>query len=251
MHRFFIPDDRIIQNTVTIKGAPVHRLRNVLRLGTGDRIVVLDDSGWEYEVELRTIHENVVEGAVTGKTRSAGEPVTRITLYQALLKGSSFEYVLQKCTEIGVSAFVPLTCDRCVATRPSNSRFARWQRVILEAAQQSRRGKLPVMHPAARFHDIFESLTGDSVLLWEEEHRGFRDILRSLLTPGHSHEINLFVGPEGGFSSEEVAFARSHGIISAGMGNRILRAETAGLAAAAVTLYEFGDLGGDVTSPRL
>ncbi|MEE8373789.1 MAG: RsmE family RNA methyltransferase [Dehalococcoidia bacterium] len=248
MHRFFLPEDQAIQDTVAISGSLAHKLRNVLRLGAGDRIIVLDNSGWEYEVELKAVHQDTAEGTVIGKTMSAGEPASRITLHQALLKGSSFEIVLQKCTEIGVSAFVPTICDRCVAVSPGSSRVDRWRKVILEAAQQSRRGKLPVLRPPDQFRRACESAGGVSVLLWEgEESRGFKSVLREVLATGPPDEVNIFVGPEGGFTPEEVDIARGFGIAVAGMGHRILRAQTAGLVAAAITFYELGEIGGGVT----
>lgn len=245
MHRFFLPQNCITQSSVVVAGKLAHRLRNVLRLGTGDRIIILDNSGWEYEVEIRAMSGGKLEGAIISRAPAAGEPRTRITLYQALLKGSNFELVLQKCTEIGVTGFVPMVCERCVAAEPTGSRLGRWQSIILEAAQQSRRGKLPVLHNVVQFREACESATGVSLLPWEEEKvRGIGAALEGLPKTENTHEVSIFVGPEGGFSPHEVDFARSCGIEPVSLGSRILRAETAGLVAAAVTLYEFGELGG-------
>ncbi len=245
MHRLFLSEDCIAENTVAITGSLIHRLRNVLRLGAGDHIVVLDNSGWEYEVELRTTGRNRLEGVVTNKALAAGEPRTRITLYQALLKGSSFEMVLQKCTEIGVMSFVPMVCERCVAGEPTSNRLSRWGNIIVEAAQQSRRGKLPVLHSLVQFKEACEIGAGASILPWEGEGvRGVGDVLRSLPRAEDAPEISIFVGPEGGFSVGEVQYAQSWGITPVSLGKRILRAETAGLVAATVTLYEFGELDG-------
>jgi len=151
MHRFFLPADWIAEGTVAITGKLVHQIRNVLRLGAGDHITVLDNSGWEYEVELQKMDSARVEGKVVSKSPAAGEPRTKITLYQALLKGSNFEFVLQKCTEIGVAGFVPLICERCVAGDPDSKRLSRWRSIIREAAELSRRGKLPVLHNPTSF----------------------------------------------------------------------------------------------------
>lgn len=206
--------------------------------------MVLDDSGWEYQVELRALGREKAEGTVLGKALSPGEPGTGITLYQALLKGSSFELVLQKGTEIGVSGFVPIICDRCVAADPGSSRLSRWHKVILEAAQQSRRGRLPALQAPTQLRAACESAKGISLFLWEDERKqGLRTVLRSLLASGSVPEINIFAGPEGGFSPGEVDIARSCGIEPVTTGHRILRAETAGLVAAALALYECGDLG--------
>jgi 16S rRNA (uracil1498-N3)-methyltransferase len=239
LHRFFIPADWITRNTVVITGKLVHRLRNVLRLRAGAHIIVLDDTGWEYEVELKTVGSAEIEGAILNSNLAAGEPRTRITLYQALLKGSNFELVLQKCTEIGVSEFVPMLCERCVAGEPDSKRLDRWKSVIVEAAEQSKRGNLPVLQNLTLFNDACSQTDGLSLIPWEgEASQGIGDILK---TNRNVVKVRIFVGPEGGFSPGEIELARSRSIIPVSLGPRILRAETAGLVAAAITLYEFGD----------
>ena len=245
MHRFFLPGDCFKGGTVSIPGKLAHRLRNVLRLGVGDHIIALDNRGWEYEVELGVADGSRVEGAIVNKTLAASEPEIRITLYQALLKGSSFELVLQKCTEVGVNGFVPVVCERCVAGEPAANRLRRWQDIILEAAQQSRRGKIPVLYPLLRFREACGSAGGIALMPWEEEvERGLGDVLKGYAGAGSAQEVSIFVGPEGGFSAAEVETARGYGIEPVSMGRRILRAETAGLVASSVVLYEFGELGG-------
>jgi 16S rRNA (uracil1498-N3)-methyltransferase len=246
MHRFFISPDCIAEGTVAIDGKLVHQIRNVLRLGAGDHITVLDNSGWEYEVELQKVVSNKVEGSVISKSLAVAEPGTKIILYQALLKGSNFEFVLQKCTEIGVAGFVPVICDRCVAGEPDGKRLGRWRSIITEAAEQSRRGDLPILHNAISFTEACKSANGISLLPWEgEKVKGIRDFLRTHTKTGNVTAFSIFVGPEGGFSPYEVEFAQSSGIIPVSLGRRILRAETAGIVAAAVTLYECGDLNGN------
>jgi 16S rRNA (uracil1498-N3)-methyltransferase len=243
MHRFFLPADWIAEDTVVITGKLVHQLRNVLRLGTGDHITVLDNSGWEYEVELQKVDSSKVKGRVISKSLAVGEPRTKITLYQALLKGSNFEFVLQKCTEIGVAGFVPIICERCVAGAPDSERLSRWRSIITEAAEVSRRGKLSVLHNPTSLTEACKSASGISLLPWEEEKlRSIGDVLRSHRKTRKDPAVNIFVGPEGGFSPNEVEFAESCGVVPASLGRRILRAETAGLVAAAITLYEFGDM---------
>jgi len=218
-------------------------MRNVLRLGAGDHITALDNSGWEYEVELQKVDSSKVEGRVIGKSLSVAEPDTKITLYQALLKGSSFEFVLQKCTEIGVAGFVPVICERCVAGEPDGKRLGRWRSIITEAAEQSRRGKLPVLHSPVGFIEACKAASGISLLPWEgEKVRGIGDFLRSHTKPENATVFSIFVGPEGGFSPHEVDFAQSCGIVPVSLGPRILRAETAGLVASTITLYQLGEL---------
>ncbi len=243
MHRFFLSPDCIAEGTVVITGKLVHQMRNVLRLGAGDHITVLDNSGWEFEVELQKLGSSKVEGRVVSKSLAVAEPDTKITLYQALLKGSNFELVLQKCTEIGVAGFVPVICERCVAGEPDGKRLGRWRSIITEAAEQSHRGKLPVLHSTMSFTEACSSVSGFSLLPWEDERtQNMSSVLRGFQGIREGAAINIFIGPEGGFSTREAELGRSRGIVTVSLGRRILRASTAGLVAAAITLYESGDM---------
>ncbi|MDY6916579.1 MAG: RsmE family RNA methyltransferase [Chloroflexota bacterium] len=245
MHRFFIPAQWIEGNAVVIEGAQVHQLRDVLRLSAGDRIVVLDNSGVEREVELQAVERGRASGVVRG-SRTAAEPRTSITLYQTLLKGSRFEFVIQKCTELGVAGFVPVLSERCVprdAGAATERRLERWRRIIVEAAEQSKRGRLPTLSGVMSFEQACQSATGLSLLPWEEERAlGLRVVVQRELAPGENPVVSLFVGPEGGFTASEVAFARGCGVVPVSLGSRVLRAETAGLVAASAVFYETGDL---------
>ncbi len=243
MHRFFISPDSISNDSVFITGTLIQRLRNVLRLSIGDHIIVLDNTGWEYEVELNTIREARVEGRIISRLLTENEPANNITLYQAILKGNGFELVLQKCTEIGVTGFVPIVSERCVAKEPGKSRYNRWQNVILEAAQQSRRGKLPILHSIETFTNACSSVEGFSILPWEgEKNKGLKDTLQSIDGLKRHKNIAIFIGPEGGVSAEEVSLAQRKGIMPVSMGKRIFRAETAGLITATIMLYELGEM---------
>jgi len=244
MHRFFIPAEWIQGNRIIISGGQAHRLREVLRLEVGARIVVLDGSGLEYLVAVLDITSRHVATEVVQCYRCPDEPWIQITLYQALLKGSNFDLVLQKCTEMGVVGFVPMICERCIAGSPSRSRVSRWERIISEAAEQSGRGIIPRLNPVARFEEACNEVDGFSLLPWEDE----QDMgIRAALQDGSlasTASLNLFIGAEGGFSTREVELARSKGLLPVTLGKRILRAETAGMAAVAAILYEYGELGG-------
>lgn len=240
MHRFFVPPEWIAGDRVIIEGKLVHQLRRVLRLGGGERITVLDDSGYEYEVELGRVAGRKIEGEVLSRTLSPGEPGIRIVLFQGVLKAKKFEYVLQKGTELGIAAFVPVLCQRSVTDIPGEQRMARWQEIIREAAEQSHRGRLPALFPATDFGHACAPVAATSLLLQEGE-KGLASALGRWPAPPPT--VNLFVGPEGGFSAAEVEIARQHGIVPVGLGRRILRAETAALVATAAILYHFGELG--------
>jgi 16S rRNA (uracil1498-N3)-methyltransferase len=251
MHRFFVPPDWLEDDKVTIVGSLVHQIQNVLRLGPGDHITILDNSGWEREVEITRMGKKHVSGRAMDKRLASSEPRTKITLYQGVLKGKRFEFALQKGTELGIIEFVPLISDRCVIANLDDvgKKRERWQRIILEAAEQSRRGRLPRLQPAMLFRPACESTRrgGLSLIPWEEarDHgvkgaTSLRAVLQEAEQPPFS--VNIFVGPEGGFTPDEVELAQQYGLIPISLGPRILRAETAGLVSAAAILYELGDL---------
>jgi 16S rRNA (uracil1498-N3)-methyltransferase len=258
MHRFFVSPDQFENDKVIISGPAVHQIKNVLRLSPGDHIVVLDDSGWEREAEIAVVGQEQVIGKVLSKTLATGEPRTKVSLYQGVLKGSHFELVLQKGTELGIVEFVPLISQRCTIAGLDdvNKRRERWQRIIQEAAEQSRRGRLPRLQMAMLFSQACERSKrtgGLSLMPWEEEEGiNLRRVFgqegqeakgkRVPSFPSRPFSINLFVGPEGGFTYEEVTLARRYGITPITLGPRILRAETAGLVATAAIFYELGDL---------
>lgn len=252
MHRFFIPPDWIDGDRISFEGAVVHQLTRVLRMQPEDRVIVLDDSGWEQEVVLVHLGPDRVVGHIVEKRLAQGEPRTKISLYQSVLKGQRFELVLQKGTELGVVEFVPVISSRCILSSLDDvSRKAeRWQRIILEAAEQSGRGRLPRLRAALMFPRACgraKRLGGLSLIPWEEEHTiGLRQALR----PDGANEqrgarpfsVSLFVGPEGGFTAEEIDVAKGYGIVPIGLGPRILRAETAGLATVSAIFCELGDM---------
>jgi 16S rRNA (uracil1498-N3)-methyltransferase len=278
MHRFFVSPDCLEGNRISISGSLAHQIRNVLRLRVGDRIVVLDDSGWERVITLVRVGQEQTLGRVVSKNLSTGEPQVKVSLYQSVLKGSRFEIALQKGTELGVIEFVPLIARRCVVSDLDNvdKKQERWQRIVLEAAEQSRRGRLPRVRAAVLFPQACErarQLSTLSLIPTRVESRGesaniysLRDVLRgegreqgvgsgaepppsnlgSNDSSRHYEEnrVSIFIGPEGGFTPDEVSLAQSHGLIPVTLGPRILRAETAGLVVATALLYEWGELEG-------
>jgi 16S rRNA (uracil1498-N3)-methyltransferase len=246
MHRFFVSPQAIRDNRVVMRGTVVHQIRDVLRMETGNEFVLLDNTGFAYRTEIVTIDRDVLRGRVVEKWKLETEPMARITLYQGLLKGQKFDWVLQKGTEIGIAAFVPVLAARCIVGSlddVSAGRQERWQRIVVEAAEVAGRAALPHIGTATLFAHACEYAArgGLSLIPYEgERSRGLRDALQDA---PKSKEINLFIGPEGGFADEEIALAREHNIIPVTLGPRLMRAETAALAATAAILYELGDLG--------
>ena len=244
-YRFFVAPTAIRGHDVHIDdGALLHQLGNVLRLQPADRIVLLDDTGSEYTVVLRTIGRQEITGYVEACIPAPGEPRLRLALYVALLKGDRFELVLQKGTELGASRFVPLITARSLADPATTGRRERWERIIRESAEQSRRGRLPVLTAPQPFRQACIEATGAArtILLWEGQDA---QSLADALAPGHDdpRPLALFSGPEGGWTEDEVATAVGYNMIPVSLGPRILRAETAPIAATAAIFFGHGDLG--------
>ncbi len=247
MHHFFVPPECIVEDNVTLPVDVASQLSRVLRARLGDEIVVLDDSGTEYLVQLSAIDRNSASGIVISKSKSQGEPSVFITLYQGILKADRFEYMLQKGSELGITSFVPVNCHRTISqNKPSDSRYTRWRKIITEAAEQSGRGRLPVLQEIVNFDSACEKATGVSLMPWEgEKATSLKSSLTYVASGTDAHSsINIFIGPEGGFTTEEVEFAKKNRITLVTLGPRILRAETAGIVTAAAILYELGELGG-------
>lgn len=274
--RFFVPPEWLRGERVVLRGSVYHQVSRVLRLQPGDEVILLDNSGWEAVVRLQDLASEEGRGEVIARRLAAAEPKTKIALYQAVLKGRHFEFALQKGTELGLVEFVPLVTDRCIVADLDAiaHKERRWRKILQEAAEQSRRGRIPHLRAPLLFPRACERVRrtgGLSLLLWEgDEGIGLRALfgggaqavkaLEALLVelktaspdpvpppPGgvqrqRPFSVNLFVGPEGGFTEQEVALARQYGILPVGLGPRILRAETAGLVAASVILYALGDL---------
>lgn len=232
MSRFFTES---LISPVTLCGEDVKHMFSVLRLRPGDTVTLCDGRGHECEAVLTAIGKDSAE-LKTGPIReSISEPVHRVTLFQCLPKTGKMETVIQKGTELGLFALRPVVSERCVALpgRDFDKKRERYQKVAEEAAKQSRRGIIPEILPAVSLKDA-DLTPFDTVLLaYEEEHTV--SLKQALGTSGK--EIAVLIGPEGGFSEEEVEMLLAKGAVSISLGPRILRTETAGPAAIAEILF--------------
>jgi 16S rRNA (uracil1498-N3)-methyltransferase len=266
VHRFFVPTSALQGPFAILTGEQAHQIKRVLRLHPGDRVMLLDNQGSVYEAALVDYLPDGIRFQVESQKPATGEPATHLTLCQAALKGERFEWVLQKGTEIGVSRFVPIICARNVVDdlRAIAQKRARWERIILEATEQCGRGRLPELTDPQPFTDAIaanpfaaersraqESLVAQPpalrLIAWEElrnspqgESRLATALRARNLRVGM--RIQVFVGPEGGFTAAEIDLAHHHGLEPVSLGPRTLRAETAGVVVAAAILYEVGEI---------
>jgi len=248
MHRFFVHTNCINGETVELPKAVSRQLYQVLRCRPGNQIILLDNSGVEYHVKLENVNPKCVTGIVTNVGKGKGNPKTKITLYQGILKSDKFEFVLQKGTELGVSDFVPTLCSRSIPSLSRNNwsknRQSRWRKIISEAAEQCGRSVMPVLRNPIEFWSACDHAEGFKLILWEHEHKtSLKRALTALnVEDYHNTQTSVFIGPEGGFTQNEIDHARAKNIATVSLGNRTLRAETAGIAAVTSILYEFQEL---------
>jgi 16S rRNA (uracil1498-N3)-methyltransferase len=225
LHRFFVPPEAMAGDRFPLPGEIAHQVTRVLRLRDDDHLLLLDGLGEAATVRLR--HGECV---VESRAPAGGEPRHRLTVWQALLRGDHLEPLIRHGTEIGIAEFRLIVTERCIARDLSPRKLERLRAVAREAAEQSERGRVPPVHEPG---PLAGALSASSVLLYER-HDGPR---LSVLEP----PVSLVIGPEGGFTPDEVAAAEQAGARLAGLGPRILRSESVALAAAAVVLSRSGD----------
>lgn len=253
MPQFLVAPEDVRRNAFRLAGPEAFHVSKVMRLAAGAELDLFDGKGGKFKGVIEAVH---ADGSVTGKvteTLKADDlraPVA-VNLYLGLLKASHWDYALEKGTELGVSAFIPLLTPRTVVLlheiERTKAKAERWSRLIMAASKQCGRGDLPPVRDAVQFRDAIRALKGRGIVLlaWE----GMKGSVASqTLGPalraadvkrgGEPLEVSLFVGPEGGFSDEEVELAEAEGAILFGMGPRVLRAETAAIAAVTLVQYE-------------
>ena len=249
MHRFFVSPAQVGEEFISVTGEDVKHISKVLRLREGDEIVLCDGDCTEYRAEISSLEKNEVTARILEKSASLTEPSVHLTIFQGLPKAGKLETVIQKGTEIGVSRFVPFDCSRAVVKPWSaqDDKCVRYQRVALEAAKQSRRGRVPVVAAPVKFAALCEQARAQELTLvaWEDERAlSLKQALQQAKEKGTAplSRIAVVIGPEGGISSEEAEALKAAGALPVSLGRRILRTETAGMAAAAMILYEMDEM---------
>ncbi len=246
MARFFLPRDSIRGQCGTVVGAELEHLRRVLRLRPGDHVIVFDNSGWEHEAVIRALQEEQGELEILRSYQPGRESPLIVTLAVALTKGEKMDYVVEKATELGVQTIAPFVSRYTVPKldeRKVFQRAERWRKIALSAAKQCGRTGLPVILPVCDYRDLITQRASGALklLFWEKE---AEQTLKQVHAKGaRVPSVCVAIGPEGGFSVEEAEWARAHGYLTVHLGRRVLRAETAAVAAVSLVQYLWGDLG--------
>lgn len=240
-YRFFLPPD-IIHSGATSDTDIVHQWGRVLRIHPGQRLLLLDGAGMSFEVDITHIDKKHARWTIVDTQQLIGEPQLHITVASAIIRPERFEWLLQKATEIGVSRFVPVITERSRGeVESAKGKHERWQRIIREAAEQSCRALLPELTAPMSLRSLL--LPADATCLWLHEGSGTQPLRLQLQQVQRS--LWIVTGPEGGFSDDETAWmATQTGWYPSGLGQRILRAETAPLVAATIALATHGEFDG-------
>ena len=249
MDRFFVEKKNINleNNTCIIEGEDVKHISKVLRCKIGEELEVCDSDNNEYICEITNIDKSTVELDILEKVNIKRESDLKIKLYQGLPKGPKMEMILQKLTEVGVDEIILVQTKRSVVKvddKKEDKKIERWERIIYEAAKQSKRGKIPKLRGVLSFKEALVDMQNNDFNIAPYENERTKSIKQAIKSLDISN-IGIFVGPEGGFDESEIEAIENINGQSVSLGPRILRTETASVVASSIVLYELSDLGGN------
>lgn len=242
--KFFVNPSQVGENHIEIIGQDVKHIKDVLRLDHDAEIIICNGQGIDYKCIINKIDKETITAQIINKELSKSEPKTKITLFQSLIKGDKFEWVIQKAVEIGVSEIVPIITTHCVVKvdfKKLDGKLQRWNKIAESAAKQSGRGAIPQVVSPIKFEDAIRLCNQMDLacIPYEKEH-GLS--LRAYIADNLGNTLGVLIGPEGGFSEEEVLLAQKNKVKPITLGNRILRSETASIVTLANILYEMGEM---------
>ncbi len=240
MPRFFTGD--VNDGTAVITGEDARHIALALRMRIGEMVTVCDSNGNDYQCRIEEIHPEQVRLRVQALEPSKGEPQIKITLYQAMPKADKLETIIQKAVELGVHRIVPVLSNRCIS-RPNEKamqkKLARYQKIALEAAKQCGRGRVPEVEPLIDYKSAVRRMKEDGMAILFYENA--QDSLKQTLASKLEQNVSILIGSEGGFEPSEADYALEQGLLSLSLGSRILRCETAPLAAITAIMYQAGE----------
>ncbi len=246
MRYFYVDELGENTRTFTITGAEARHISKVLRMKPGDRFILMDRRGGRFQAAIESITFKEVLVVLERPMPNPLPSPVHITLCQALPKSRAMDYLIQKTSELGADCIVPFFSERTVVKYKKGSlinKMRHWHEIAISSAKQCGRGIPVSIDSPVSFRDVMGKWRGEDVLkvvLWEEEEsKGLKSILET--SPPAANFVGI-IGPEGGFSGEEIDAARDAGFVSVSLGNRILRAETAAITTVAIVQYELGDL---------
>ncbi|MFQ5863987.1 MAG: RsmE family RNA methyltransferase [bacterium] len=244
---FYVRPEDVVKDSLTLQKDEFHHLIHVHRKKTGDSFLAIDGIGTLYDCQIEELEKDSLKARILKKRRNVGEPVFQLTLALALLKKARFDWVVEKGTEIGISKFIPVLSNQIVVSEYA-CKPERWQRIALAAMKQCGRSCLPTIETPKPIETICENCFDYGLkLIAHEKYSGhnLNDIFKSLAQKSHLEFIKsgiLLLGPEGGFTDEEVEMALRYGFSAFTLGSRRLRSETAALVGSALILDRMDEL---------
>ncbi len=243
MDRIFLNKKIEIDKEVIIEGPPLEALY-FQRARVGSIITLTDSEGKDFRGRIIQLSKEKATVVVFSLFPSSTESPIEIILLQALPEKERMELIIQKTTELGISSIIPFKSQRSISLEEKDSKQKkshRWQEIAIKAMKQSRRARVPLVERYSSFEEALKycEAEGLKIILWEKDGRGLKNILKD----NRPHRVYVMVGPEGGFTEEEVKEAMDHGFIPVKLGQRILRTETASITLVGILQYELGDLG--------
>jgi 16S rRNA (uracil1498-N3)-methyltransferase len=237
---FLVQPEDVNGNELVIRADEAHHLMRARRRVEGDVIDVLDGSGRLFRARVLSEEDDMVRCRILECTEEGGESVVRLHLGTSLIKGARYDAVVEKGTEVGIASFSPFTSERTVASVGSSQKQDRWERLVVAAAKQCGRCRLPLIFEPSTLPEVTQRLLDscDRVLMATADHVHDGGELRNALAGDPPTSVGLLVGPEGGFAAGEIGEARARGIHTFSWGSRTLRAETACIVLAAIVLHE-------------
>ncbi len=249
MRRFYIDPKSLDDKEAMVTGQDAKHLKDVLRLGPGDKVCLFDGTGHEYLAEILEISPDGVRLDLINHISHESESPVRITLAQAFLKDKKMDTLVRQVSELGISRWLPYQAARSVA-RPDHDRLKarkdRWIKIVRESLKQCGRSRLPEICDTVSFHDAISSVSECDlkILFWEKSGTPVNELLSNVTQDiSNIRSICIFLGPEGGFEDHEVMVAEQNGFSTVSLGPRILKADTASLAACVLAQHIFGDMG--------
>jgi len=247
MSKFYIDKNNIINNKVLISRDEARHIIKVLRYKIDDLITLFDSEGMTYECVIKAFENEGITAEIIEKIENKNSETTIIVLAQAVLKSKKMDSVIQKSTELGISRIIPFFSSRTIPKWNSDKCFDKaehWRNIVKASVKQSGIRKMPCVDNIISYDEIISSnLNMNKILLYEKERNvSFKKIINTITFPS---DILIMVGPEGGFTMEEVSKAKQSGFIITGIGNLILRAETVPISVLSILQYEAGNLGFD------
>lgn len=238
---WFFCDEQITSTEYTIVGDDARHIARSLRMKVGEELTLCSCYKTEYHCIITGFGVDTVEVEIISQKPCENEPSVRVALFQALTKGDKMDLIIQKAVELGACEMIPILTDRCVSRPDEKSaakKITRWQKIAQQAAMQSRRAVIPEVKPLMNFNDALRyAKEFEKTLLFYE---GGGESVKNLIDK-NTESIAVFIGSEGGFAPSEVERLIENGGMPATLGKRILRAETAPLAALSVIMFQTGN----------